>query len=821
MNKRREISSNPDIQYRIFLHKLKNISIHCHDSYELLYVLNGSATVRIEEKNYILKEDDLILANPNQLHEIHSDDCVMIVLQINSDVILAEFNKSISPFFNCNSSTSKNKVNFRNIKVLIAKLIKLSSQEQVHTTMIAKAFLYELIFELYNNFQTPGKSSITNSPQSNNRISNILEYINHHYAEDITLTHLSKKEFLSASYLSRYFEKKIGQRFKTYLTSVRLNHAFNDLCTTHLTISDISNKNGFPNPRSFVAAFKNKYNCLPSQYRKDNGLPIQYEDPKDEPLEYQKIPQSNYLSKLSQYLDDEFSVQPEKIIHSDRIVVPTIDVRTNQRRLFHNFKDMLTMVNAKDIRTRKTQKMLESIQNDIGFKYLQIFGFLGNDVKDFFLGKTDEDRFNYDLTDEIIDFLQSINLKPMFKLGFDYRDFNIMTNMLRHESPTKKTLHKWSHIVESFLAHLIQRYSLSEVLTWRFTLQEEANSINIPIAKANEARYYQIYSSTYHVIKSINPNLPFGPSAVLPYMIEDPSIPESFFNYVTENNCTPDFLSLKYYSVNFNPKSSNQPLISLSMEVDGLSSFIRLFKNKLENAMLSHIPIYLTQWNSTISNRDLLNDTCFKSCYLVKNIVENYDELEAFGYWTLSDQNSLHTPSKDLFHGGLGLLTKNGIKKAAYNSLSILSKLGSHLLTKDIGYLVSKSDNSYQVLVYNYQHYSELYGMGENYDIGPLNRYAPFAYARSKQFAFTLEKVHDIKYILAEYIISKDHGSSYDIWANNFPVPLTSDEDLEALKGLSEPLLSKRYVQANNKQLDLSISVAPHEVKLITLSPII
>lgn len=255
------------------------------------------------------------------------------------------------------------------------------------------------------------------------------------------------------------------------------------------------------------------------------------------------------------------------------------------------------------------------------------------------------------------------------------------------------------------------------------------------------------------------------------------------------------------------------------MRQDGLKEFIALFKDNLEKNMLSHIPIYLTQWNSTISNRDLLNDTCFKSCYLVKNILENYDDIESFGYWTLSDQNSLHIPGKSLFHGGLGLLTKNGIKKAAYSGLELLTKLGSHLLIKNTGYIVSKTSNTYQVLVYNYQHYSELYAMGENYDLTPLNRYTPFPYARSKQYSFTLDKVHDESYILSEYVISREHGSSFDIWSKQFPIPLTRDEDLEALKGLSQPLLSKRELEAKEKQLEFELTVAPHEVKLIILSP--
>ena len=35
-------------------------------------------------------------------------------------------------------------------------------------------------------------------------------------------------------------------------------------------------------------------------------------------------------------------------------------------------------------------------------------------------------------------------------------------------------------------------------------------------------------------------------------------------------------------------------------------------------------PLYITEWNSTTSHRDLLSDTCFKSAYIVKNAIQAF-----------------------------------------------------------------------------------------------------------------------------------------------------------------------------------------------------
>ena len=84
------------------------------------------------------------------------------------------------------------------------------------------------------------------------------------------------------------------------------------------------------------------------------------------------------------------------------------------------------------------------------------------------------------------------------------------------------------------------------------------------------------------------------------------------------------------------------------------------------------MPIYLSEWNNTPSQQDLLNDTCFKSCYIVKNILENYDRLDSFTYQALTDLMADDALPNKLFFGGLGLFTVNGIPKASYYAYTLL-----------------------------------------------------------------------------------------------------------------------------------------------------
>lgn len=43
-----------------------------------------------------------------------------------------------------------------------------------------------------------------------------------------------------------------------------------------------------------------------------------------------------------------------------------------------------------------------------------------------------------------------------------------------------------------------------------------------------------------------------------------------------------------------------------------------------ESGIEETYPVYVTEWNLTISDRNYINDTCFKGAYVVKNILDCY-----------------------------------------------------------------------------------------------------------------------------------------------------------------------------------------------------
>ena len=88
------------------------------------------------------------------------------------------------------------------------------------------------------------------------------------YDDELSLTILANHFHFSEVYLSRMFKEKTGITLLSYINKIRLNHAYNDLMNTSLTINEIALNHGFKNVKAFNKIFKEYYHDIPSKYRK-------------------------------------------------------------------------------------------------------------------------------------------------------------------------------------------------------------------------------------------------------------------------------------------------------------------------------------------------------------------------------------------------------------------------------------------------------------------------------------------------------------------------------------------------------------------------
>jgi xylan 1,4-beta-xylosidase len=818
----------PNIPLKIFMHKLGSVDNHWHRSIELLMVLDGTISISIDNTEYTLTSEDIILINSNTIHSLRSESAVMIAIQIDLSR-MNQFDATLDEMvFDCNTVTTDDPSKFDGIKFAIATMLNENAHNSYESQYRNYSLAYYLVSELLAYFSVPITNAIKTQQKYAARLTRLLKYIEDHYAENFSLSDLAAEEDLSVPYLSNFFEKNMGVKFSQYYTTIKLNHALSDLLSTNDSIETIAVRNGFTESHSFVRSFKKQYGTLPSTYRKQRGqTPTTAEA--SSTLNYLQMEPSNYLHLLTKYLgdikDQPHSISTRNIVKSEEVVA---SASSSVRALKHTFKKFITVGRAKELLNRDIQNMLIDLQNNIGYEYIKFHGLLSDDmmVVSRINGKL---TFHYTLVDMALDFLLSIGLKPLIQLSFMPRDLAADPNKTIFYSPMitspPKHMSEWEQLIDNFTRHLIERYGTNTVRSWLFCAWNEPVTPKSMFGFGDDPLFLKFYEASYRAVKRVDDKLVFGSTSIL-YMenLGTEKWIRDFLSYTKKNNCEPEFLNVHYYS-DIIPMTARQNIsigsvsFSFPRRTDDFSLWIGSIKKIFSSAGFGSLPIYMTEWNFTLSHRNLASDTCFKSCYILKNLLRNYDRLDSFGYWSLTDLLEENALPDTLFHGGLGIYTTNGIRKSVYYSFYFASLLGDELIASGEGYFITKSIDAYQIITYNYVHYGNLFASGELFDMTETNRYTPFDMTNRLQFQIKLTDLDDGNYCIKELFVNREYGSAYDIWLKMGAVPL-DPSDVEIIKGYCVPGMHKEYRLIESGVYEYSPVLDPLEIRFAEIKRI-
>lgn len=93
-----------------------------------------------------------------------------------------------------------------------------------------------------------------------------IEYIENHYAENVSLESIASEVFLSVAYLSTLFKQEVGIGFLDYLHRYRVEKAKELLNQGHYKVQAVAEMVGYSDERRFAVTFKKWTGLTPSQY---------------------------------------------------------------------------------------------------------------------------------------------------------------------------------------------------------------------------------------------------------------------------------------------------------------------------------------------------------------------------------------------------------------------------------------------------------------------------------------------------------------------------------------------------------------------------
>jgi len=253
---------------------------HWHDEFELVLITDGAATAAADGRRYVLNTGSGCFINSGALH----------ALSPSGDVSNCTFRSLV--FHPRLVGGTMDSIFWENYiqPILLAhsqKLVTLDpaqpEQAQIldYITSIwdlcnsAPAF-YELevrhqlslLMALFSGQINGGEGEVSEKDlRDNERIKQMLQFIQEHFAEDLTLGQVADSAMISESEALRCFHSTIETTPIQYLKDYRLQKAAELLASTRSKISDIASQCGFQEMSYFARSFRQRYGSTPSQYR--------------------------------------------------------------------------------------------------------------------------------------------------------------------------------------------------------------------------------------------------------------------------------------------------------------------------------------------------------------------------------------------------------------------------------------------------------------------------------------------------------------------------------------------------------------------------
>lgn len=285
--KRRELKEHGSFSFPVacYSNTQQNHSVPCHwhDELEMLILEKGSALLQISFIKQEVKEGDGCFINAGVLHAMEkipgmkfNERCLVFHPRlIGGSVDSVFWQKYILPLVSDRSLPGL----FLNQSVpwqkemlsLIRNAWNACSSEKENYELITRDALSQCIGILHR--QRPGKRE--NQPEKalrqGERMKRMLTFLQEHFSETITIRQIASSAAVSESECMRCFHDTIGLTPIAYLKNYRLQYAAELLENTAHPVSLIGERCGFQEMSYFARAFRQKYGCTPSQYRKTSG----------------------------------------------------------------------------------------------------------------------------------------------------------------------------------------------------------------------------------------------------------------------------------------------------------------------------------------------------------------------------------------------------------------------------------------------------------------------------------------------------------------------------------------------------------------------
>ena len=243
---------------------------HYHEFCKLLLLCSGSGVYMVDGQRYNLVAGDLVLVGSHCIHRPEFEPghpYKRIIIYISPEFLRLHSTPECN-LEDCFSGISGHVLRPREGKrerifTMAEHLEKELSGNKHGRIILSRGLLLQLLVQISREIQ----STAANRPHpvlpGNERILDILRYIDAHLTEDITIDFLSELFYISKYHMMRQFRQETGRSIHSYLSERRLLYA-RTLIDQGMNATESCFRSGFRSYSSFTRAYHKRFGSTPT-----------------------------------------------------------------------------------------------------------------------------------------------------------------------------------------------------------------------------------------------------------------------------------------------------------------------------------------------------------------------------------------------------------------------------------------------------------------------------------------------------------------------------------------------------------------------------
>ena len=254
---------------------LKDVELHHHDFYEVNFLISGDVTYVIESRVYHVRPGQMLLINPRELHQVYIQPDAApyerYMLWISPELLqnLSSEQTDLCRCFDLNRPNYGNLLPLsseqrKTVPAMIETLLREQNHPSYGSDLLQKNLLTELMIHI-NRLVDQSAATAQSTPDSQPLVARVIDYINDHYHEALSLDLLAERFFVSKYHLSHEFTRQMGTGIYQYIQKKRLLIARQLMAQGQKPV-DVYALCGFGDYAAFFRAFRKVYGLSPRAY---------------------------------------------------------------------------------------------------------------------------------------------------------------------------------------------------------------------------------------------------------------------------------------------------------------------------------------------------------------------------------------------------------------------------------------------------------------------------------------------------------------------------------------------------------------------------